>query len=187
MFLIISSYDFATGISQCYPAERIAPVERQTVDDGPTVPVMTPAIDVDWLPGIARKIISKADRDYQHYSGATDHDAGQPADVPADAVYNVMRRGHFGGDDGSSSTADNPSVIATAFSWLSKTVSTSGSELVELKGGLVDNVKAPQTATAKLKKEIKRQRGLVSVAEKSKNNVLNDVARLCGGLCLPVQ
>lgn len=38
------------GTVQGYPAERIAPVKRQKIDEGPVLPVMAPAIDVNWFP-----------------------------------------------------------------------------------------------------------------------------------------
>lgn len=39
-------YDFATDTVQRFPAERIAPVKRQKLENGPVMPVMAPVIDV---------------------------------------------------------------------------------------------------------------------------------------------
>lgn len=54
------SCDFFTSTVQGYPAERAPPVKRQKVDDGPVMPVMAPAIHVNWISGVARKTISKS-------------------------------------------------------------------------------------------------------------------------------
>lgn len=40
------SYDSAKNIMHDYPAERIAPVKRQKIDDDPVVPVLAPTVDV---------------------------------------------------------------------------------------------------------------------------------------------
>lgn len=41
-------------------------------------------------------------------------------------------------------------------------------------------MEASQATTARAKKEVEQEKGLVSEAEKVKSNVLNDVAILCG-------
>lgn len=41
------AYDFASSTEQGYRAEKIAPVKRQNIDDGPVVPVIAPAVDVN--------------------------------------------------------------------------------------------------------------------------------------------
>lgn len=57
------SYYFVTGTVQGYRAEWIGPVKRQRVVDGPEVPDIAPVVDVNWLPGVARKTISKVEHD----------------------------------------------------------------------------------------------------------------------------
>lgn len=68
-------YCFATGIVHGYPAVNIAPVKRQKVDDGPFMAVMSPYIGVNWLRGVARKLIFEAERDYWQFRDEIDDDA----------------------------------------------------------------------------------------------------------------
>lgn len=63
---------------------------------------------------------------------------------------------------------------------LSKTVLTSGSKFADLVGSLVDQVEASRSATAKVEKNVERQKKFVSVVEKLANNALHDVASLRG-------
>lgn len=44
------AYDIATDTVQGYPAKQIAPLKLQKVSEGPVVPVMAPAVDMNWLP-----------------------------------------------------------------------------------------------------------------------------------------
>lgn len=70
------------------------------------------------------------------------------------------------GADESSFTTDDCSAIATASARLSKRASTSGLEFVNLVKDLVDELESSRAATAKAKKEILRQKRLVSEAVK---------------------
>lgn len=49
---------------------------------------------------------------------------------------------------------------------------------------LFDDLETSQVATGKVEKKDERQKGLVLVAEKSKNNALNDVASFRGWVAL---
>lgn len=49
------SQDFATSTIKGYPTERLAPVDRQKVNDDRVVFELVPAVDVNWLSGVARK------------------------------------------------------------------------------------------------------------------------------------
>lgn len=75
-------------------------------------------------------------------------------------------------------TADDRSVTSTDFVRLSKTALTSRSELTDIVKGFVDEVKLSKVATSKAEKEAERQNRFLSVAERSKNNALNDVTSL---------
>lgn len=68
-------YYFAADTVQGYTPERFAPVKRQKDDGGPAAAVMAYAVSVNWLPGVAFKIISEVDRDYRRYRGIVDVDA----------------------------------------------------------------------------------------------------------------
>lgn len=70
------SYDFLTSTLQGYRAEGPAPVKREKVNDGPAVPKLASADDVNRLLGVACKILFEAGRDYRWYRGATDSDDG---------------------------------------------------------------------------------------------------------------
>lgn len=50
------------------------------------VPVMASTIDVNCLPDVSSKAISKLEGDYRRYRGVTDYDAGHVIGVPADVV-----------------------------------------------------------------------------------------------------
>lgn len=69
-------YDFATRTVQGNSAERIAPVKRQKVDDGPVVPEAAPTVDINWLPSVAHKTVSGVEGNYQQYHGISDGDEG---------------------------------------------------------------------------------------------------------------
>lgn len=49
------AYDFAMGTMHSYSVQTNAPVKTQMLDDGPAVPVLGPAVYVNWLSNITRK------------------------------------------------------------------------------------------------------------------------------------
>lgn len=53
------SYNFARCTVHGYDPAKIGPENRQKVDHGSMMPVMEPAIDVNWLPGFPRKKFSE--------------------------------------------------------------------------------------------------------------------------------
>lgn len=57
------SYDFSTVTVPGYPAEGFASIKRQKVGDGPMVPALTPADDVNWPPCVAHNMIYELERD----------------------------------------------------------------------------------------------------------------------------
>lgn len=61
-------------------------MKRQTVDDGPMVPILSPAVDMNWLPGVARNTFCDVEYHYRRCRGRVDENAGQPGDVLADLV-----------------------------------------------------------------------------------------------------
>lgn len=71
------------------PTERIPPVKRQKTDYGFALPVMDPAIDVQWLPGTCRKKGLGGHGVYKRYFSAVIRDAGFPSEVPAEAVEGI--------------------------------------------------------------------------------------------------
>lgn len=70
---------------------------------------------------------------------------------------------------------------------LSKAAPTSGSKFAKLVKGLADELETSHAVLAKAEKEEKRQKRLVSMAEKSANNALNDVGIFAGQFRLPVR
>lgn len=182
---------FCRSTSPCrqgYPAESIASVERQKVGDGLVMSVSAPAVDVNWLPCVARKAISEVERNNRWYCGVFEVNKGAPADLPANVVHydddTFGQEAFWEGDGGASFTGDDLFVIATALARLSMTVSTSGSEFANRVLGLDDEVKRSHTATAKAKKNVERQNDLLSAAEKLNNNASNFVASLRGQVLL---
>lgn len=83
------AYYLVTGTVQIYPAEQIAPVKRQKVDDCPFVLGMPSAVDVNWLSNVSRKKFSETKCDYRRYRVVVDDDSGQPAVVPTDVVDDI--------------------------------------------------------------------------------------------------
>lgn len=63
------SYEFSTGPVKEDLAVKNALLVRQKVGDGPLVPVMVPAVDANWIPGVFRNTIAKVERDYGWYGG----------------------------------------------------------------------------------------------------------------------
>lgn len=66
----------------------------------------------------------------------------------------------MGENDGSFFTADNRPIIAIASARTSKTVSTSGSDLLNLVRGLVDELETSQVARARIKVGLGGKRSL---------------------------
>lgn len=129
------------------------PLKRRKIDNGPVAPVMAPAIDVNWIPGVACMTISEIDRAYWSYHVINGDDAGQPADIPADVENDVddifAQEALWEEDGGASFTADDRFVNVTSLTRLSKTITTSESDLSNFIKGIVDESEAPQAATAK--------------------------------------
>lgn len=105
-------------------------MKRQKVDNGAVVPIMVPAVDVNWLSGISGKTFSEVERYYRRYRDIIDGGSGQPADVTADLVDDLddvfAQDALWERDAGSSFTVVDHSVITTALSRLLKTVTGSG-------------------------------------------------------------
>lgn len=112
------SSDFAIGTVQGFLPERIAPMNRQNVDDAPVILGATPAIDVNGHPCVAHKPISEIEHDYRRCRVVSDGDESPPADVQAELVNyldDIFAPEAFSeGDGGASATADQRSDIVTA-------------------------------------------------------------------------
>lgn len=97
-------------------------MKRQKADDGRMIPVMPRAVHVNCYPSLRHKTISKVQLDYRRYCGIGDGDAGQLVDVSADVVKDLddffAKEALWEGDDESSFTADDHSLIATALARL---------------------------------------------------------------------
>lgn len=85
----------------------------------------------------------------------------QLADVQTDVVddfdHFLAQEAIWEGDGASSSTGDECFVIFTAFVLPSKTVPSSGSSFANPVRGLIDELQASQSTSAKIEKEIGRQ------------------------------
>lgn len=178
----VIAYVFNTGSIQGYPAEKIVPVKRPNVDDGPVVPIMTTAVDVNRILGVQRKTISEVERHQQLYRGIVDDDAGQSADVPADVMDDLddffEQKTLWRGDGRLAFTDDDSSFIITDFAWLSRTVTNSVANRTNLGKQLLNELEASQAPSAKTEKEAERQTLLVPEAQKSKKNALYDIVSL---------
>lgn len=97
---------------------------------------MTPAVDVNLLSGVTRKMISDFERNCRLYRGDIDVGEDLAADIPAnfvDYVDDIFSRERLSEtSSGSSFTAGECSVISKALARLSKTVPISGSKLTDL-------------------------------------------------------
>lgn len=122
-------YDFATDTVQGFPVEKIAPVKRHKVDDGPMVHVVGPVVDVNWLRGVACRTFSEFERDFRSYRVIVAVDARQPADDPVEVVEDLdevfVQEALWKEDGGSSFTGDDRPVTTTALTCLSKAAPTS--------------------------------------------------------------
>lgn len=102
----------------------------------------------------------EVERDYRRNHGIIDDDADQPADVPAAVLADLYdffaQEALSDGDRGSSSTADDNSVIATALARLPKRAPTSGSYFTDVVKRLVDELVALQVVTANAEKTVAR-------------------------------
>lgn len=147
-------------------------------------PHLRPVVDFHWLPGLARKTVSEADPDDPRYHNDSYGDAGLPADVPVDVVDyldNIFAQKALSDDDGEfSSTTRDRFVIARAPARLSRTVTTSSTEFANLVWVSVGKVDGSRSAAAKAEKKVERLKELVSIAEKTSNNSLNEVASFRG-------
>lgn len=176
------AYDFAKSTVRGYPAERIAPVKRQNVHDGPVVLILALAVDFNWLPNVTCKTISDVQRDYSLYRVICADNSGFPSDVPAEIVHSV--------DDVSAQEAlwetgkvsffsvDDRLLIAMAFQRLSKTVPGSRSDFAYLIRSFVDDIESCCAATTEARREFECQKVLVYVMNKSSIDALNHVTSL---------
>lgn len=80
------------------------------------------------------------------------------------------------GVSGSSFTAGDPSVIATALERLSRTVPRSGTDFTSHFKGLVDEREASQVASAESEREVEPQMELFSEAKKVREHAFNNSA-----------
>lgn len=147
LFVSVGSNDFVfycfdMSTVQGYPAERIAVVKRQKVDDGPVVPIMTPAVDVNWLSDLTPKATSKLERDYEQNRDMRDDDESQLANVSANVVSALdVTSTHetlWKRNGGPSLTADDRLIKTTVLARLIKTVPTSGSKFSSPINGLAN-------------------------------------------------
>lgn len=59
-----NAYHFSTEAVHGYPCEMLAPVRQQKSDGPPVVQVLAAAVDVKWLPNMARRKSSNFQSDY---------------------------------------------------------------------------------------------------------------------------
>lgn len=94
---------------------------------------------------------SELERDYRRYRAIVDEHERQPANVTVDRMVDLddvfVQEALWKRDGESFSTAVDRSVIATALDTLSKTVSTSRSDLSKLLKRLFDELQVSRTAS----------------------------------------
>lgn len=93
-------------------------------------------------------------------------------------LMEALRRGELEALWRLSIWANDRSVIAAAFLWLSKTTPTLGAKLADLVQILVDDVEPSQIATAEVRSEVCRQKWLVAVSKNFSNDARNGFAAL---------
>lgn len=178
------SYDFVTGTVQAISAAWHAPVKRQKVDAGPMALVSIPAVDVSWFPGVACKTNSDIRRDYRWLCGINDGEKGLPAEVAANLVDDLgnisAQVALWEGHDGFRMTPDYKWATTTTMDQLSRTVPSSGSELVDVVRRLVEEDEVSHASLEKAVTEVNQKKKLAFIAKKSTNNTPNDVTKLRG-------
>lgn len=83
------SYNLVTGAVAGYPTERIVLSSPQKIDDCPVMTVKASPIVFKWLSGVKCRTNFENERNYRRFRGINDDDAGNPADVSANAVDDV--------------------------------------------------------------------------------------------------
>lgn len=79
---------------------------------------------------------------------------------------------------GSSFSAEDRSVIATALQRLLQTFTTSCSEFADIIRSFVDDIESSRAAATEARREVEQQKGLVYIAKKSASAAFNNVAGL---------
>lgn len=69
-----SLYDFTTGMERGYSTKKLALVNHLKVKGSPVLPVLSFAVDDNWLSNVARNKIADVQRDNGHYYGVVDDD-----------------------------------------------------------------------------------------------------------------
>lgn len=145
------------------------PLKRHKFDDGLILTVSRPAVDVNLFSGVPRSAFSDIQSEYPRYRGVINANEGSPADVLADVVEEggnaFAQEERLKNSSACSITADDCSVIITAFAPPSKTVLISGCQFADLVTGLVEEMETSLAATASAEEEVERQRELVSIAD----------------------
>lgn len=123
------SHDFSTGFLQDWPAERIGRVKRKKNEDGPVMPELERAADLNWVFGVSCKTVSEVELDYWWYPFVTVCDVSPPGDILADVVDDFddifPQKALWEGNRGSSFMTSNRWFITTALAAPSKAAPTS--------------------------------------------------------------
>lgn len=128
------------------------------MDHGPLVPVLSSAVDLNWLPYVARRTIFDAKRVYRCYNTVIGDDQQLPVDVIADVVGGhggiIAQEVLWESFRGSSYTVRELSGIVKVSVRLSNTVSTSGSEMADVVQGIVDGIETCHADTTEAEEEV---------------------------------
>lgn len=145
------AYNLAMGTVCGYPAERLAPVKRQKIGDGPLMLVLPPAAEVNWFLNVTRKTLSGVGSDYRRYRSMVDDVCGVPSDFLAevvDGLDDIFAQETLWETGGGSSVSDHDGLVTVmALQRLSKTVRTSYAALVDLIWNLVVDIESSRAAT----------------------------------------
>lgn len=137
-------------------------MKGQTIYDGPVLPEMAPAIDVQWISGTTCQTIFGVQGNDKRYFGVVD-DADFLSEVPAEVVENIddifSQKALWKSGGGLFFSATACLVIARALQWLSKNAPTLGIALANLVRTLADNVEASLTAGEEGHDDVEQKQG----------------------------
>lgn len=68
-----AAYNIFTGDACSYHGKRLAPLKREKIDDGPLLPLIAPAVRVQYLPVTTRKKLFHVRGDYEIHIEAVDN------------------------------------------------------------------------------------------------------------------
>lgn len=151
-------YNYSTETIGGYPSERIAPGKRQMVRDSPVMPVLPTTLAAILKLYVTRLTVFDLQREYRRNACAVDDDGGLQSEVLLSFVIvfdDMSAQGELEGTAGGSTfSAYDRLVIATALRWLSKTAPTSGCNVSHLLWSFVGLTHSCPAASNMVKRKV---------------------------------